>query len=203
LVHHAPGVAAAMFPHGQGLVEVVYASTEVRPELQKKVDFGPFKVTVDDGLPLRKSAYSCLSAMLENAPDLLGSVSGQLMPCVARGLDDSPEDAPDIPFVCHQILLQLCARYPLAVLSQSAILMKQFQKTLRLKLDAKDQEKLERRTSILKSAIRTLDQICALPGALEDRDVAETVSVLQKTDYLKQMAVDDGLKNVFKRASEA
>lgn len=73
-----------LFPHGQGLVDVIYQNTEVREELQKKVDFGPFKVMVDDGLPLRKSAYSCLSQMLDNAQDLLGSISGQLIPCVSH-----------------------------------------------------------------------------------------------------------------------
>ena len=202
LVHHTPDMALALFPHGEGLAEVIYQSTEVREELQKKVDFGPFKITVDDGLPLRKSAYSCLSAMLENAQDLLGSVTGQLIPCVSRGLDDSPEDAPDVPFVCHQIFIQLCAKYPLAVISQSSTVMKNFQKTLRTKLDGKDPEKLERKISVVKSAIRTLDHIAALPGALDDRDITETVMIIQKTE-LKQFAVEEGLKNVFKKGTEA
>lgn len=203
LVHHNPEGAMAIFPHGEGLADVIYQSTEVREELQKKVDFGPFKVIVDDGLPLRKSAYSCLSAMLENCQDLLGSISGQLIPCVSRGLDDSPEDAPDIPFVCHQIFIQLCARYPLAVISQGATITQNFKKTLRAKLDGKDPEKQERRVSVVKSSIRALDHIAALPGALDERDIAETIMIIQKTENLKQMAMEEGLKNVFKKGTES
>jgi len=203
LVHHFADVASEIFPHGEGLIDVIYLATEVREELQKKVDFGPFKVTVDDGLPLRKSAYSCLSAMLENAQSLLGSIPGQLIPCVARGLDDSPEDAPDIPFISHQILVQLCVRQPLAVVSQSQLIMKNLQKTLKTKLDGKDPEKQERKTSVIKSAVRTLDHIAAIPGALEDRNIAETILIVQKTDHLKQLAIEEGLKNVFKKGSEA
>jgi len=202
LVHHLPDLAITIFPHGSGLIDILYQSTEVREELQKKVDFGPFKVTVDDGLPLRKSAYSCLSALLENAQTLLGSIPGQLIPCVARGLDDSPEDAPDIPLLCHQILIQLCVRHPMALLSQSQLVMKNLQKTLKTKLDGKDPEKQERKMSVVKSSVRTLDHIAAISGALDDRNIAETVGIVQKTDYLKQMAVDEGLKNVFKKGSE-
>jgi cullin-associated NEDD8-dissociated protein 1 len=53
LVHHTADLAVGIFPHGEGLIDILYVSTEVREELQKKVDFGPFKITVDDGLPLR------------------------------------------------------------------------------------------------------------------------------------------------------
>lgn len=44
----------------------IYAETKVHPELVHLVDYGNFKENVDDGLPLRKSVFMCLSSLLEN-----------------------------------------------------------------------------------------------------------------------------------------
>lgn len=44
----------------------LYSETKAHPELVHLVDYGNFKENVDDGLPLRKSVFMCLSSLLEN-----------------------------------------------------------------------------------------------------------------------------------------
>jgi len=68
-------------------VPALLALVVVRPELQRKVDFGPFKQLVDDGLPIRKNAFACMLVMVENCPDLLMPLAGpQLMQIVCNGV---------------------------------------------------------------------------------------------------------------------
>ena len=50
------------------LLPLLYTQTEVVEQLVRIIDLGPFKVSVDDGLDLRKSAYECLDTLLEAAP---------------------------------------------------------------------------------------------------------------------------------------
>lgn len=45
------------------------AETVVDPALKKTVDLGPFKHKIDEGLPLRKTAFACLNTLLESVPE--------------------------------------------------------------------------------------------------------------------------------------
>ncbi|KAH9253336.1 hypothetical protein BASA81_008687 [Batrachochytrium salamandrivorans] len=226
LIHHLPAIAVEVFglaiaPNAKHtLVDVLFEDTKVVAGLQKKVDFGPFKILVDDGLPLRKSAFSCLSSLLDNAQTskLLGALNtGPLLPCVAAGALDFPENAPDVATICHQILIQVCARSPLSILAHSQVVLKALQDTFtKIKYTppaaaaavsssstaaAKDEdpEGKERKLSIFRSALRAINAIALVPGALEDRAVADTISMVQKQDYLYKMVQDEGLKGLVKK----
>lgn len=229
LIHHLPAIAVEVFGSAIGkrtLVDVLFEDTQVVAGLQKKVDFGPFKILVDDGLPLRKSAFSCLASLLDNArtSTLLGALNtGPLIPCVAAGVLDFPENAPDVATICHQILIQVCARSPLSILAHSQAVLKALQETFtKIKYTppaaaaastsatasttaaaaaAKDEdpEGKERKLSIFRSALRAINAIALVPGAMEDRAVADTVAMVQKLDYLHKMAQDEGLKGLVKK----
>merc|ERR1712070_64880 len=47
------------------LLGVIYGETKVKPELVRKVQVGPFKHIIDDGLELRMAAFECLDTILD------------------------------------------------------------------------------------------------------------------------------------------
>ncbi|EPR60229.1 HEAT repeat-containing protein [Toxoplasma gondii GT1] len=77
------------------VVERLAVEVEVKPELIRQVDLGPFRHTVDDGLPLRKSAYSLLRALLQaSSPLCLEEVvpRERLVEFAVNGLTDTNDD---------------------------------------------------------------------------------------------------------------
>ncbi|OJJ44923.1 hypothetical protein ASPZODRAFT_153258 [Penicilliopsis zonata CBS 506.65] len=56
---------AILLPHLGELLPAVLGDTQIKPELIREVQMGPFKHKVDDGLELRKSAYETLYASLD------------------------------------------------------------------------------------------------------------------------------------------
>merc|ERR1719361_502642 len=52
----------------ESVVPIIYASCVTNESLIREVDLGPFKHRVDDGLPLRKAAFSCLDSLLDSTP---------------------------------------------------------------------------------------------------------------------------------------
>ncbi|KAJ5674472.1 uncharacterized protein N7477_004406 [Penicillium maclennaniae] len=53
--------------HLDELLPAVFGDTQIKPELIREVQMGPFKHKVDDGLELRKSAYETLYASLDTS----------------------------------------------------------------------------------------------------------------------------------------
>ncbi|KAJ5194650.1 uncharacterized protein N7498_008088 [Penicillium cinerascens] len=56
-----------LLPHLDELLPAVFGDTQIKPELIREVQMGPFKHKVDDGLDLRKSAYETLYASLDTS----------------------------------------------------------------------------------------------------------------------------------------
>ncbi len=66
-----------------------------------KVDLGPFKHRVDDGLDTRKAAFECMYTLLERLPSIL-HVADFVAPLVS-GMDDEQE----IKLQSYLILIKL------------------------------------------------------------------------------------------------
>ena len=49
--------------------KVAIHETIIRPELITEVDLGPFKHKVDEGIPIRKAAYSLIDTLVEKIPE--------------------------------------------------------------------------------------------------------------------------------------
>merc|ERR1712176_1089334 len=64
---------------------------------------GPFKHKVDDGLPLRKFAYTVSCSLLAAHPEQMASPA--LIDLVLRGLADNE----DVQVICCQLLQDLCS----------------------------------------------------------------------------------------------
>jgi hypothetical protein len=134
---------------------------------------------------------------------------------------DAPDDSADVPSICHQILVQLCARQPLSVLAAVDSLCVEFVKTFdkrpvpgkeeKVRLCSRrsgracrgarfnarallqDPEKADRRMTIVRSAMRAVDALCALPNASEERALAELVANVARVDLLRHIAESENL----------
>lgn len=65
-VHNKPNLVRDLLPT---LLPFLYNETQVKKELIREVEMGPFKHTVDDGLDIRKAAFECMYTLLEQGLD--------------------------------------------------------------------------------------------------------------------------------------
>merc|ERR1712187_655932 len=85
------------------IFERIKEDSKQKPELIREVDLGPFKHKVDDGLPLRKFAYTVCTSMLAAYPEQVASPA--IIDLVLQGLADSE----DVQVICCQLLQDLCS----------------------------------------------------------------------------------------------
>ncbi|KAI9810543.1 MAG: hypothetical protein M1827_006216 [Pycnora praestabilis] len=90
-----------ILPHLGPLLPLVMKESNIKPELIREVQMGPFKHKVDDGLEVRKSAYETLYALMETAFSRINIL--ELFDRVIAGLDDEH----DIRVLCNLMLTKL------------------------------------------------------------------------------------------------
>lgn len=88
-------------PYTDQIFERIKEDSKQRPELIREVDLGPFKHKVDDGLPLRKFAYTVSCSLLSAYPEQMASPA--LIDLVLQGLADNE----DVQVICCQLLQEL------------------------------------------------------------------------------------------------
>eukprot|EP00929_Paragymnodinium_shiwhaense_P075115 TRINITY_DN3840_c0_g2_i1.p1 TRINITY_DN3840_c0_g2~~TRINITY_DN3840_c0_g2_i1.p1 ORF type:complete len:1278 (-),score=399.72 TRINITY_DN3840_c0_g2_i1:105-3938(-) len=89
--------------HTDFIFERIKEDSKQKPELIREVDLGPFKHKVDDGLPLRKFAYTVCTSLLAAYPEQVASPA--VVDLVLQGLGDSE----DVQVICCQLLQDLCS----------------------------------------------------------------------------------------------
>ena len=130
---------------------VLFSEMVVKEELKRVVDLGPFKHKVDDGLPLRKAAFSCMATILETVPEKVNWAD--FMPRLRDGLGDHD----DVQMLCHQILGALCEYNPAAVLSSLTALLEPLDTSINRKVkDGNVGTAKERGNDAIRSALRAL-----------------------------------------------
>ncbi|KAL2830542.1 armadillo-type protein [Aspergillus cavernicola] len=97
---------ALVLPHLGELLPAVLGDTQIKPELIREVQMGPFKHKVDDGLELRKSAYETLYAALDTSFSI--SHLSELFDRIIAGVDDEQ----DIRIVCNLMTSKLITLAP-------------------------------------------------------------------------------------------
>ncbi|DBA02475.1 TPA: hypothetical protein N0F65_008689 [Lagenidium giganteum] len=129
-------------------------------KLERVVDLGPFKHKVDDGLPLRKAAYSCVETMIETMPQQLDIAA--FLPYLQLGLKDQD----DIQMLCHQILVKICEVKPGSVVGALDLILEPLEKTINKKVK-EDQvgTEVERVKDLIRSALRAVEAIHAVRDA--------------------------------------
>ncbi|KAJ4290483.1 hypothetical protein N0V90_010700 [Kalmusia sp. IMI 367209] len=105
-MHNKPEI---IIPALDQLLPLTLYETEIKHELIREVQMGPFKHKVDDGLETRKSAYETLYALLETALAKLSPTD--LSDCydrVVAGISDEN----DIRILCNLMVTKLMALAP-------------------------------------------------------------------------------------------
>ncbi|KAL2847718.1 armadillo-type protein [Aspergillus pseudodeflectus] len=102
-IHNKMGL---ILPHLSELLPAVLGDTQIKPELIREVQMGPFKHKVDDGLELRKSAYETIYAALDTSFSL--SHLSEIYNRILAGLDDEQ----DIRIICNLMTSKLITLAP-------------------------------------------------------------------------------------------
>lgn len=89
--------------HTDFIFERIREDSKQKPELIREVDLGPFKHKVDDGLPLRKFAYTVCTSLLAAYPEQMAGPA--VIDLVLQGLADNE----DVQVICCQLLQDLCS----------------------------------------------------------------------------------------------
>jgi len=150
--HHQPQLLADLL---DGLIFPTLHRT-MALIIERKVDLGPFKHTVDDALPLRKAAFGCMDTLLDTMPERV-NMPLFLSPHLCAGLTD--KDA-DVQVLCHQILVKACDLQPAVVLATLDDLVEPLDKSVnRKRKKAAVGTELERENDLVRSALRAVDAV--------------------------------------------
>lgn len=119
----------------------LYRETEIKPELQREVQMGPFKVIEDGGLENRKTAYEAMYTMLASCFNRID------VPAFTERVMAALRDVNEIKSLGLMLLLRLANLAPAAVipkLDEAAESLKTIMKDLEVKDDTIKQD-LERK----------------------------------------------------------
>ena len=137
------------------LCEKIFLETVIKPELIRKVDLGAFTHITDDGLPIRKAAFSALETIIDNLPERIEA--NKVLDHVINGLDDNSDE---VQMLCHQLLSKLIHWASGAVAGNLNTIVAHIRKNVEknLKLLSQKQE-VERANDLLRSALRCVEKI--------------------------------------------
>lgn len=104
-VRHRAELVTDLLPD---LMPKVLALATPQPELERTVDMGCFKHKVDEGLPLRVAAWTCIRSLLECHPETVDAMAMMPVLCVGVGEDKSEE----VRSTCYGLVQLLCTTHP-------------------------------------------------------------------------------------------
>ncbi|KAI9789286.1 MAG: hypothetical protein M1835_001768 [Candelina submexicana] len=122
--HNKPDLILPELGH---LIPLVMKESNIKSELLREVQMGPFKHKVDDGLEIRKSAYETLHSLMETAFSRINIV--EFYDRVIAGL----EDEHDIRVLCNLMLTKLIVLDPEETVRRLDPVAEKFRATLSFK----------------------------------------------------------------------
>lgn len=122
-VHHTPQLVAGIMK--EQILPTINELAQLN--MERKVDLGPFKHTVDDALPLRKAALSIVATCLEKCPSCIDIST--FMPVLVKAM----ADVEDIQLQAHQIILSMCSRQPIPLVAAADSFVEPLHKTVNKK----------------------------------------------------------------------
>lgn len=164
------------------LLPLVYKETQIKPELIREVEMGPFKHEVDDGLDCRKAAYECLYTLLNDCLEQLNIL--EFMDHVLRGLSDHY----DIKTLCFLFVRRLVQAAPNALSQRSENFSAEISKTLNFKVKPNSvKQEHEKVDELKRAALRAVHALTLLPDADKSRWITELQSVIKGSAELLAM----------------
>jgi len=140
------------------ILPVLYAETNPNEKLVRQVDYGCFKVSVDDGLPIRKAAFQALETLLDVAPHRLDMK--EYVNEIQKGLNDHD----DIQIVTYNILHSIATWHGASLLQLIDEMPTAIMKSVRQKLKEVKEKEPERAQAVLRTAVRALFAMRHIPG---------------------------------------
>jgi len=105
------------------ILPALYSETKAHPELIHEMDYGNFKVIIDDGLPLRKAVFQALDSILETSSHLVDM--RKFNDSMKVGLADGDYDVQIMTYQTYeklarshpQVLLEMLDDFPKLILA--------------------------------------------------------------------------------------
>lgn len=167
------------------LLERCWIDGKPRPNLVREVDLGPFKHKVDDGLPLRKSAYNVATSLLASYPDRIQAKS-RFMDFVLQGFTDGE----DIQALSCQLLSDLCARKDRpeeTVVAKLGELLDPFDRCITRSIkQIQAKQQVGRANDTLRLYVRTLKSVEVVAESVNHKNFTDFVARLQKEPIFAQ-----------------
>lgn len=155
------GLLATVLPH-------LYKETQIRKDLIREVEMGPFKHTVDDGLDVRKAAFECMYTLLDSCLEGLDIL--QFLDHVEEGLKDHY----DIRMLTFLMLARLVTLCPDAVLQRLDRLVEPLKATCTAKVKAGSvKQEFEKQEELRRSAMRAVAALLAVPEVERSPSMAD------------------------------
>ncbi|XP_029288646.1 cullin-associated NEDD8-dissociated protein 1-like, partial [Cottoperca gobio] len=155
------GLLATVLPH-------LYKETQIRKDLIREVEMGPFKHTVDDGLDVRKAAFECMYTLLDSCLEGLDVL--HFLDHVEEGLKDHY----DIRMLTFLMLGRLASLCPAAVLQRLDRLIEPLKATCTTKVKAGSvKQEFEKQEELRRSAMRAVAALLAVPEVERSPSMAD------------------------------
>ncbi|KAK0550334.1 hypothetical protein OC846_003719 [Tilletia horrida] len=146
--HNKPYLIRDLLPT---IVPLLYNETHPKPELLRKVTMGPFTITTDDGLDLRKNAFETMYTLLDTCSSRLNL--HEYLSRVIAGLGDDD----GIKVLSSLMLLRLAAIAPVQVSQRLDEIAEPISAALRIKLkDSATKQDVDKAAELQRAIFRVL-----------------------------------------------
>ncbi|KAM4612972.1 cullin-associated NEDD8-dissociated protein 2 [Polymixia lowei] len=170
------GLLATVLPH-------LYKETQIRKDLIREVEMGPFKHTVDDGLDVRKAAFECMYTLLDSCMEGLDILL--FLDHVEEGLQDHY----DIRMLTFLMLARLASLCPGAVLQRLDRLVEPLKATCTTKVKAGSvKQEFEKQEELRRSAMRAVAALLAVPEVERSPSMA---------DFANQIRTNEDMASIY------
>ncbi|XP_044257635.1 cullin-associated NEDD8-dissociated protein 1 isoform X1 [Tribolium madens] len=160
----------------------LYHETNIKRELIREVEMGPFKHTVDDGLDLRKAAFECMYTLLDSCLDRIDIF--EFINHVELGLKDHY----DIKMLTYLMVSRLAQICPGAVLQSLDRLVEPLKATCTMKVKANSvKQEYEKQDELKRSALRAVVSLLSIPDADKNQHLNEFVTHIKTSPDLAQI----------------
>jgi len=180
----SPSCSETLRGHTDFIFDRIKEDSRQKPELIREVDLGPFKHKVDDGLPLRKFAYTVCTSLLSAYPEQIASPA--LIDLVIQGLADNE----DVQVICCQLLQDVCSwNFALfRIIGRIGDLVEPFDRCImRCVKQVQAKQQAARAMDMLRLYARTLKVVEPIAEANQHKAFMDFVSRIMKDSVFQQV----------------